>query len=185
MFDSVEKFGKRCPMHCFKHFLVELIKKKKKEETKENIIFWTSSPKFPRKARFRKRINHGTNIFSACIMFSYFFPRSSLYFVLLLLLHYLFANCFVFFFVTPASKFEQKVKRPLKVILLQSYICLFLLLLAVNSSTSTLQKKKRKKDKNYATCLTSTKPPGIESQHACMLWNLKKRHMPHFAFQYV
>ena len=78
-------------------------------------------------------------------MFSYFFPRSSLYFVLLLLLHYLFANCFVFFFVTPASKFEQKVKRPLKVILLQSYICLFLLLLAVNSSTSTLQKKKKKK----------------------------------------
>lgn len=80
-------------------------------------------------------------------MFSYFFPRSSLYFVLLLLLHYLFANCFVFFFVTPASKFEQKVKRPLKVILLQSYICLFLLLLAVNSSISTLQKKKEKRKK--------------------------------------
>lgn len=78
-------------------------------------------------------------------MFSYFFPRSLLYFVLLLLLHYLFANCFVFFFVTPASKFEQKVKRPLKVILLQSYICLFLLLLAVNSSISTLQKKKEKR----------------------------------------
>lgn len=107
-------------------------------------------------------------------MFSYFFPRSLLYFVLLLLLHYLFANCFVFFFVTPASKFEQKVKRPLKVILLQSYICLFLLLLAVNSSISTLQKKKKKKEKNYATCLISTKPPGIESQHACMLWNFKE-----------
>lgn len=106
-------------------------------------------------------------------MFSYFFPRSLLYFVLLLLLHYLFANCFVFFFVTPASKFEQKVKRPLKVILLQSYICLFLLLLAVNSSISTLQKKK-KKEKSYATCLISTKPPGIESQHACMLWNFKE-----------
>lgn len=106
-------------------------------------------------------------------MFSYFFPRSLLYFVLLVLLHYLFANCFVFFFVTPASKFEQKVKRPLKVILLQSYICLFLLLLAVNSSISTLQKKK-KKEKNYATCLISTKPPGIESQHACMLWNFKE-----------
>lgn len=76
-------------------------------------------------------------------MFSYFIFMS-LYFVLLLLLHYLFANYFVFFFVTsPASKFEQKVKRPLKVIL-YSHICLFFLLLAVDPFIITLLKQHSK-----------------------------------------